>query len=238
MPTNPSEEKDLQLTIDDVALCRDNARRLRSDASRSSAPTRPGLLELSIEECAKGFLILFEGKIRREGADLRNPESFEKITDSGVRSILEKHRGVLTPDAVRQAFWSHEVKLAHLEFLIDYLSYNAPKFAELSVQMAIGDPRLPFRQRMRILLTLGNKRNRAEAVSQSREELQELRDLELETLDELKEDGFYVNLSEDGTKCVPPSADEDELEYVDWASSLVCDLLDSMLTTARTGALV
>jgi hypothetical protein len=55
----------LDLTIDDAEMCLRNANRLITDSEGCSSESRFTLLELGLEECAKGMSILWRLDIRK-----------------------------------------------------------------------------------------------------------------------------------------------------------------------------
>ena len=57
---NKNSDKKEYATLENVDKCIDNAFRLYDDASKTSVPTKAALIELGIEEMAKGLLITFK----------------------------------------------------------------------------------------------------------------------------------------------------------------------------------
>ena len=172
-------------TVENAKKCIDNADRLYDDALKTSPPTKAALIELSIEELAKGLMVLY-----------KTPE-FEEIglkadfVDAG--KILEDLDGtnfIKTIDDFkigdfRKRF--HPEKLKFIEAIV-----------KLSQQFFV-----TYRPQMETLInTFGNNfgqyfsKSFAEPMKITEEELSNLADSKISDLDDIKNDGFYVNFKD------------------------------------------
>ena len=103
-------------TLENAQKCVDNAFRLYDDASKTSAPTKAALIELGIEELAKGLLISF-----------KTPE-IKKISLGGILKIDDILKGQSGGDFAASLrghkisdfkTHNHEKKLNTIQFILD-----------------------------------------------------------------------------------------------------------------------
>lgn len=210
-----------QFTPKDVTLCLVNARRLMRDSRRVSPESRLVLLELAMEELAKGYMVLFRmlasGQLRlNERIRLPQVDGTEKAVE-----MVKAHREMFSDSALHRAFKYHEMKVGFVESLSDILL----EVPWIPVDDRNVDTRgLPFwtvvrlaRGRIREYSRIGDASNRRLIAK--------IRSLADEPLYALAKRSTYVDLAFDGNGCIPPHANEElsvTLERFDrvWARTL------------------
>lgn len=229
-----TSEKRLALSLAEIEKCLDNSKELRRDARKTSVETSLALLELSMEECAKGMVLLFDRKFALEAVDPSSSETLEKISDPELRAVFQKHGRFLTPEAVRLSFKHHWMKLKQLQFVLDYMSYfTRHGGAEASIKEVLTNPNYPLGFIIRVALI--PRRNRKELVTRSvRDGLDRLNSLGVETLDRLKNRALYVDLSPDENQCEFPDVDDELLSEVSTCSGFLIQLLEGMILALRS----
>jgi hypothetical protein len=193
----------LSLSMDDVALCVRNAKRLMKDSSHVSPGTCLALRELALEELAKGSMVQFRIYIQdavkgkwpatRSTAGPAPPELGE---------LLDRNADLLTDEALKRAFWDHDIKLGHVALMVDFLELTIP-----AMETAKLDTRgLSIRTRtLSGLVKLGPLRRLG--LRYLSENLVELRGRGIDRLDDLCKNALYVGLDKAGERCTAPSAD-------------------------------
>jgi hypothetical protein len=219
--------KRLEFSPDDVLVCLENAAELRRDALRSSAETELVLLTLSIEEAAKGFAVVFERKLALEGVDPSSTESLARVTDSGLRSLLERHQEVLAAEAVRLAFKEHRMKQRHLTFVADYCLYLAPTSLRLGPLVMIFTPEVPLALRLRAFFWYLDHRD-GKLNDKDREVLARLDTVDFAALEKLRQRALYVDLSSPAGGCTAPEADDAVLSWLEDVAELLVSMLDAV----------
>jgi hypothetical protein len=228
----------LEFSADDVLICLKNAAELRKDALRSSAETELTLLTLSIEEAAKGFVVVFERRLAAEGIDPSSPDSLSKVTDPGLRRLLDRHRDVLTPDSVRDAFREHRVKQRHLTFVADLCLYLVPSSFPKAALLFVITPNVPLGLRIRAFFWYLDHRG-GQLNDDDRDALARLDSIDFAALEKLRQRALYVDLRSPSGGCVAPVADDAVLSWVEDVADLLVSMLDGvwilMAATERNG---
>lgn len=178
-------------TFEGIQLCLAGAERLLADAGRVSPPTQAALLELSIEEAAKAWMLYLVARTRARDSNLIphgwNPHLIATQRDArALQRFLAGHSSYLRNLPVDRAFHKHEVKLEFLQFLLEFLKLMAPvaqaNRRSLIEGMAALNPAFNIRR-----MTKGTATNPIVGFVKS---------LKVEALPELtriKERGLYVN---------------------------------------------
>jgi hypothetical protein len=231
-PPRPAARR-LSLSAADARLCLENAQALWEDSKKTSPETALALLELSMEECAKGITLFFDSKFAIEGFEPNSAESLAKVADPELRAIYERYREVLSPENVRNSFRRHWVKLRQLQFALDFFSYQlAHSLAELAVREVLTKPEFPLGLQIRVaLFSPKNRGAAAKAVMENAIEAINL--LNVETLENRKNKALYVGLATDEKSCEAPSVDEDFLAPVEDATGYLIQMLDGMILSDR-----
>ncbi len=172
-------------TVENAKKCIDNADRLYDDALKTSPPTKAALIELSIEELAKGLMVLY-----------KTPE-FEEIglkadfVDAG--KILEDLDGtnfIKTIDDFKIGDFTKRFHPEKLKFIEAIVKLSQQFFVTYRTQME------------QLINTFGNNfgqyfsKSFAEPMKITEEELSNLADSKISDLDDIKNDGFYVNFQD------------------------------------------
>ncbi len=172
-------------TVENAQKCIDNADRLYDDALKTSSPTKAALIELSIEELAKGLMVLY-----------KTPE----FKDSGLKAdfvdagkILEDLDGtdfIKTLDSFKIGDFTkpfHPEKLKFIQAIV-----------KLSQQFFV-----TYRTQMELLINAFGKnfsqyfsKSFADTMKIIEEELSNLDDSNISDLDDIKKDGFYVDFKD------------------------------------------
>ena len=192
LPWSPPDvaRTELHLTLEDATLCLRNSDRLRRDSRGRTLGTRLALLELALEEVAKGNMILIRTEIQkapgpsRLGAESAPPDSIQ----GRLRALLLAKMHLFTDDALREAFWNHDIKLEFVEFLIDLVELLLPI-------ISASDPDVSnYPARYRLMAGFGSlppvKRF---TIAQLRETFVKLKQLGFESLDTAAKRGLFVD---------------------------------------------
>jgi hypothetical protein len=218
----------LEFSEGDVLLCLGNAAGLREDALRSSRETELVLLTFSIEEAAKGFVIVFERKLASEGVDPGSAASLSRISDPGLRTIFERHKDILSPEAVRRAFYKHDVKQRHLRFVADYCLYLAPMSILVGARELMVAPGVALGTRFRALFWQADHKD-GKLNEKDRAILKTLDSVDHESLEDLRKRALYVNLATPSGGCKPTAADDSALDWLEDVSSLLIGMLEGAM---------
>jgi len=117
------------ITIKDIESCLNNAKRLFNDSLKTSKPTQAALLELSIEEIAKGCMLYLQymkefGMRPREELQSTKSRVFDRLSPSQMELIGKMAtvmKDFVNDLEVIEAFQGHKIKLEYLTRLIEYL---------------------------------------------------------------------------------------------------------------------
>jgi hypothetical protein len=217
----------LAFTNDDVLICLENASELRKDALKTTTETELTLLTLCIEEAAKGFVVVFERRLAAQGIDPSSSESLAKVADSGVRKLLERHKDVLTPTAVRQAFHEHPIKQRHLTFVADFCLYLAPTSLPRSALVFVLTPNVPLGLRIRAFFWYLDHRD-GRLNYEDRVALARLDSIDFAALEKLRQRALYVDLRSPAGGCLAPIADENVLSWLEDVAELLVGMLEGV----------
>ena len=183
-----------------IQLCTQNGERLFADAQTSvSMPTKGALLELSLEEISKAYVLLYQyvsQKLGSKGATSRyNRAAYGRETEptlrrAELRKLYAKRvelQDLLRPMTVKE-FRSHEVKLERLIAVIATIKAVAPAFRRHVRSEAILEQRIaPF---VNWQIFSADLRANAKAADKF---LSSIKEAGLRGLPRMKETGFYVD---------------------------------------------
>jgi hypothetical protein len=209
-----------RVPLEAVQLCIDNALRLLEDSDGVSEPTRAALIELSLEEIAKGWVLIVN--LSDFGKQVLTPEQMLKASlGESTTAAYRHHLAMVTNyfqteviakapklEEVFRTVGSHRKKLEFVGRLLEWtrLIISGPvdqSSAEASTEFYLGPA---FRAR-----------TSPEARLELQEALDSLNPGALDSLTAIKEGGFYVDRSP-GEAYVSPTSlvlpDLDELEAV------------------------
>ena len=206
-------------SLEAVELCKLNAIRLMGDSRNTSPPTRTALLELSIEECGKGLIVLmhfFKNNLMHSSSNpevKRSPES-EKMMQlvEGILKPLPKGFGdIMSEETLRQAFYDHTVKLKAVGAIVEAFSRIAANLdfqamtefygslerqAPNAVRKLQPEPKL--QNATEILKKMQPEgQNASEAFKEILNKLEVIDSDIFPNLDDIKKTGFFVNYDKD-----------------------------------------
>jgi hypothetical protein len=204
------DEGPLRFSRSDVLLCLGNARRLMKDSRKVSQESRLLLLELALEELAKGYMIFY--RILAVDADKFKAAKFPGSDQLGAaKELLDSSRNLFSDSSVRRAFKWHEVKVEFIELLGKTITLSPPIPIDDRSVVSTG---LPFRTR--ILLARGRVGGyRRISDASLRQTVGRVLEIASTPLDRLAKRATYVDLNEDETRCVGPVADRAHCEAID-----------------------
>jgi len=177
---NKNEDVDSEkyATKENAQKCLDNAVRLYHDSLRTSIPTRAALLELSIEELAKGLLIVFKTpEYKKQSAEIF--ESNEKLL-STLNDDLNEYK---ISDFKTHY---HKEKLKTIQFILtkteEFYSNNK------SILLSLFDFDDIINNYKQYLPGLND-----EPYKKMEKDLSSLTAIDIAKMDKIKENGFYVD---------------------------------------------
>jgi hypothetical protein len=195
-------------TKEGVQLCLANAERLLDDATKVSKPTGCSLVELAVEELAKGYMLFFAVRAMSSGTSGSDPvtEFGQSLRDSlskldpteleGLQAYAKLHLAELVKPPLEEAFRDHRVKLSYLGALVGFLATMLPLLERFSpprevldaaIVGRVQDPNYPDPKR----------------IAQFQAVLSAFKSQGLDDLSSYKEAGFYVDLRHDGSLISP-----------------------------------
>jgi len=198
-------------TKEGIQLCAANAERLLDDSTKTSAPTRVALIELALEEAAKGWMLYF--RLMRD-----NPEAvkasgvvdfarsalvqgtkgrtIDELTD--IIASFKDHAQLLMRPPLDEAFQHHRVKLAYVRALVETLAIVLP------ISSKVEYPPELLKRAIQGPARFGGLPP-ADRVARARKLFDEFLSQEVAEISVLKESGFYVDISGDGSFISPMS---------------------------------
>lgn len=215
------------VTLSAVQLCVENAERLLSDATKTSAPTAAALAELSIEEAAKGWMLFL--RLQAQGRYAQNLPRPPKAVVKALELALEESREDLThlDERILEAFQRHKVKLRFLGLLLKIVDAGLPVLSNQAdmvrlaqdIQGPAFNPRPP------------DPSKEIEAIKGL---LSAFSVEGLTSLDEIKQKGFYVNLSAKWDLVSPSIESFPTRLLAELAAFLILTLKGDLLLVTRT----
>lgn len=202
-------------SLEAVELCKLNAIRLMGDSRNTSPPTRTALLELSIEECGKGLIVLmhfFKNNLTRSSSSLevkRSPETEKTIQFVGgiLKALPKGFDDIMSEETLREAFYDHTVKLKAVSAIVEMFGRIAANFDIQAMMEFYGNLERQAPNAVRKLQPEPKLQNATEILKKMRPEGQNaseafkeiLNELEVidsdmfSNLDSIKKTGFFVN---------------------------------------------
>ena len=172
--------------IEITELCLLNAERLLVDSEKVSEPTKAALIELSLEEIAKGlglYFLYFKGEVEKQDIKL-SEESKQRLNE-----FLEKNKETINGLKISDMFSMHKEKLKFLGFLIEFLKVlpniflNETEFTKLSISQIVGPA-----------FNSENFPDTSEELEKLDKILKMFNSQNISALQEIKENGFYVDI--------------------------------------------
>ncbi len=204
-------------TLENAQKCIDNAFRLYDDASKTSTPTKAALIELGIEELAKGLLITFKTPIFQK-VSLSETSNFHKnFNEQDWKSFIESFQSSKISDFMDR---DHKKRLDTIQFLLDSViklqSTDSPfikntldgvinNYGKFSPE-PVGDPKKVLDTQISLLSYMDIKK-----------------------LYKIKEQGFYVDF--DNGKVIEPKNIEFQLEGINKIFHIVYLTLNNLINS-------
>ncbi|WP_298276401.1 hypothetical protein [Ferroplasma sp.] len=172
-------------TVENVKKCIDNADRLYEDALKTSLPTRAALIELSIEELAKGFLVLYKTPEFENSAIKAEFVDTDKILDD-----LERTDFIKTIDEFKIGDFTKHFHREKLNFIESLVKMSQQFFAAYKTQME------PLIKVYASNYSQYLSKSIVDPMKILQEALSNLSGSGISDLDKIKEDGFYVDFKD------------------------------------------
>lgn len=209
-----------------VEVCVENAERLLTDATKTSAPTAAALAELSIEEAAKGWMLFL--RLQAQGRELPNlpriPRAVSDALEQALQDSIDDIRHL--DDRILDAFRGHRVKLRFLTLLLKIVSAGLPLLSKkedmVRISQDIHGPAFNVRN--------AEPSREIEAIEAL---LSSFRLEGLSDLDEIKKRGFYVNISEKWDLVSPSIESFPTRLLLELAAFLIISLKGDLLLCTR-----
>jgi hypothetical protein len=217
-------------TLETVEICLLNSQRLFSDAEKVSTPTAAALLELCLEEIAKGWMLYFtflkqkSGGVRAALDRSRASSPEESRLLRKILSFYDKHEEYFENPSVDGAFYEHKIKLDYLKFLIELQEMIIPVLTNLPGAMEEA-------QRAFSSGILKPQRHEKEGLAKYKGFLSQFNKAELVRLQEVKNDGIYANLSNSGAVIAPASRVFPIVELATLCNILGASLMGTVLAS-------
>jgi hypothetical protein len=218
--------------LEGVQLCLMNAKRLLEDSDNVSLDTAVGLLELSLEEVAKGFMLYWRGGVSEEDytkqiiaiKEYLKETNLSDMEKSNVLKFYEEEGYRLFEALTVEQYESHSEKLKYLGHLINLFTLVLlPALKMANIQKALNKFVSKF---IRI-----SHLDVFEANEDAVQLLERLNTLHITELKDLRENGFYVSYH-DGHYFYPSSS-QLHLEQLETLAEILISYLNGMLILWR-----
>jgi AbiV family abortive infection protein len=187
-------------TVENAKKCFDNAVRLYKDSKKVSLPSGQALLEIAIEELAKGTILLTNAKPQGKSEILRNvlgEKNLNKLKESEKEDFIEDIKIMFSPDINMN---NHRDKLKVIQDVTNqvWVSYG-------SILPYVQDSTL----KKNITTIFGN-----ETIDMPHDPPNPFNDIDILALDKLKMSGLYVDYKE-GKVIYPKDVNFDVADKLD-----------------------
>ena len=187
-------------TVENAKKCFDNAVRLYKDSKKVSLPSGQALLEIAIEELAKGTILLTNAKPQGKSEILRNvlgEKNLNKLKESEKEDFIEDIKIMFSPDINMN---NHRDKLKVIQDVTNqvWVSYG-------SILPYVQDSTL----KKNITTIFGN-----ETIDMPHDPPNPFNDIDILALDKLKMSGLYVDYNE-GKVIYPKDVNFDVADKLD-----------------------
>ena len=226
IPTGPERLAGIQ-------MCAINARRLINDSENVSDETAIVLLELALEEIAKGFMLVFRGTTTEENFEKAKGEAIDSVKknksldDADRESVMKFYQEVgynLFKDLSLEEFQNHNDRLDFLGLLVKFYSYMIiPGIKTLDLSKVV---RKSFGSFMNI-----QPRRIMKGLKESKKIVEVLNAFHIRELKDIRERGLYVSY-ERGLYFYP-TANTLHLDYLDELANLLVEELASVVNNIR-----
>jgi hypothetical protein len=223
-----------RITLEDIETCVRNSDRLFSDSSNVSEPTKAALMELSIEESAKAWMLYLQF-VKQLAISER--EKIKPIAEKGLSTLSEVQKQELQGFGkamteylndlnIEEAFRggrAHEVKLDYLALLIDQLKTYWSTMFQIAKSDPVARSVIPSKMDVSDIEKVG-KEIASDLWSFKRQDILILR--------RVKEEGFYVDADENG-KIISPESREYHIARLFLLRLIMDNGLKGLLIQAR-----
>ena len=227
------ENKSLDnISLSDIQLFLINAERLYNDSKTVSFPTKVALIEISLEEVAKGWFFMLKF-LKRHPMELSIAENFiessaiNKIPTNELNEFSKKFSDLV--DRVESFTYNdliyHKKKIEILSLIKQWI--------QNILDLQIKYPFLTSYEKISEFVTRGIIRERFDTneiknvLQKAKEFLSQINEDKLEKITKLKEDGFYVDITPSGHAKSPTLLTESSLNlnYLEIFLQLLIDYL-------------
>ena len=216
-----------------IQLCAINASRLITDSENVSDETSIVLLELALEEIAKGFMLFYRGTITEEDFEKKKKDVLDWADKNGSLSVEDKesikkfYQEVgynFFNDLTVEEFESHNDRLDFLGLLVKFYSYMVlPAIKTLDLRKLVKKIFGSFMnvEPMEIM----------EGLKESKKIMEVLNAFHIRELKDIRERGLYVSYEEG--HYFYPRVNAVQLEYIEDLANLLAEELASVINTSR-----
>lgn len=183
-----------QQSIESAIKCLENAERLFNDAAKVSEPTATGLIEIAIEEIAKGILLVPKMDENDSRLPLNDP-LFKKVFIGNLDLVeLTRDLNIKKYTIIDFNFRDHKKKLELINTIVEiYFKISPILIDNTDVSFFVSH-----------LHSTGNLYTRFKDIEDFKKEIFETSSKvlsgEIHNLDHLKQQGFYVDISGESSK--------------------------------------
>lgn len=216
-----------------IQLCVINARRLITDSESVSDETAIVLLELALEEIAKGFMLVYRGTITEEDFEKRKRDVLDWTDKNGSLNAKDKesiekfYKEVgynFFNDLTVEEFESHNDRLDFLGLFVKFYSYMIlPGIKTVDLRKAI-------RKAVGSFMNIEQKAV-VEGLTESKEIVDVLNAIHVRELKDIREQGLYVSYRKGSF--FYPFANRLHLEYIDKLSNVLLEELSGLVNSTR-----
>lgn len=219
--------------IEGIQLCVMNARRLIEDSDNVSGETAIVLLELALEEVAKGFMLVYRGTASEAEFKEREQKAIQAVNEN--KSLDEEEKESVkkfyyqvgynfVKDISVQEFENHKDRLDYLSQVISlYTLMIGPAMKSIDLSKLSNKIYGSF---MKI-----EPKAIKEGLTESIELIKKLNTFHIQELREIREKGLYV--AYENSHFFYPTVREIHLEYIEEVANLMTEELESVVNNFR-----
>ncbi len=240
--TPPLKVEDTPASIEAVQMCSANAERLYDDSQSVSEPTRVALLELAIEEVAKGYWLYFRVQEKSPPIVVAPPApggpnvppqdhpgswmvwNMTPKEQVQLASHVQRYKDVLSPGQFETLFRKHEVKLELMNYLLGMFKIVLPALHRSPVATGALKRALPFLNASKVMEEAKENGDLTTLLENFDEE-------SFRSLSKLKNDAIYVGYSERAKAFTLPSANVAAGEALDSLAEALVAMLKGDVAT-------
>ncbi len=223
-------------SFENVQLCLLNAERLLADSKKTTSPTAVALVEFSLEELMKGWMLIFiytknkldklteterKATMEKLGLNLGSLKNeFESMSEEDKEKFGSAVKVLFEPE-LKEAFWKHDIKLEYLAALLTYLKYCLPLLMKIvDKESYIGTISKITGDYTKLKLS---QEEITQKIGETQSHLEKFKTENLNILEKVKQRTLYVDV-ENGI-LISPNMRTFELEELKWLAEILQILL-------------